>query len=169
MAAVEEPDLGPETSGIAGDLEESFRTGTEQQIIDDLFVLQSQGRQLLSDNEQILREVHRLFENDWSYSAAVGQEPPPFNPTSPISSSDLIVSPVNGAERLVGLYQQALRTLDVYTELLGNPTLEGELVAAVKRGARGRLIAPVHVNGGKLEIQDRQLASLAALAASGLL
>ena len=99
----------------------------------------------------------------------MGQEPPPFNPTSPISSSDLIVSPVNGAERLVGLYQQALRTLDVYTELLGNPTLEGELVAAVKRGARVRLISPVHVNGGKLEIQDRQLASLAALAASGLL
>jgi len=29
----------------------------------------------------------------------VGQEPPPFNPTSPISSSDLIGSPVNGAER----------------------------------------------------------------------
>jgi phosphatidylserine/phosphatidylglycerophosphate/cardiolipin synthase-like enzyme len=137
--------------------------------LDQTTFLQYRDFATTCDNEEILRDVHRLFENDWSYSAAVGQEPPPFNPTSPISSSDLIVSPVNGAERLVGLYQQALRTLDVYTELLGNPTLEGELVAAVKRGARGRLIAPVHVNGGKLEIQDRQLASLAALAASGLL
>ncbi len=136
--------------------------------LDQTTFLQYRDFATTCDNEQILREVHRLFENDWSYSAAVGQEPPLFNPTSPISSSDLIVSPVNGAERLVGLYQQALRTLDVYTELLGNPTLEGELVAAVKRGAMVRLIAPVHVNGGKQDILHRQLASLAALAASGV-
>src|SRR5271157_5719744 len=51
MQHTEEADLGPETSGIAGDLEESFCTGTEQQIIDDLFVLQSQGRQLLRQSE----------------------------------------------------------------------------------------------------------------------
>src|SRR5271165_3211492 len=47
----EEADLGPETSGIAGDLEESFCTGTEQQIIDDLFILQNQWRQLLRQSE----------------------------------------------------------------------------------------------------------------------
>ena len=121
-----------------------------------------------STNRQVLSELHRLFESDWAYSAVVGRESPPFNPTPRISMSDLIVSPVNGAERLVGLYQQARRTLDVYTELLGNLTLESELVAAVNRGVRVRLIAPVEVNGGTPEIQELQLASLAALAVAGV-
>jgi len=121
-----------------------------------------------STNRQLLSELQRLFENDWEYSAAVGQEPPLFNPTPRISSSDLIVSPVNGAERLVGLYQQARQTLDIYTELLGNRTLESELAAAVKRGVRVRLIAPLNVNGGTREIQQVQLASLRALAGAGV-
>lgn len=121
-----------------------------------------------SRNRQLIRELHRLFESDWACSAAVGQAPPPFNPTPPISRSDLIVSPTNGAERLVGLYQRARRSLDVYTELLGNPTLESELVAAVKRGVRVRLIAPLKVNGGTHEIQDLQRASLEALSGAGV-
>jgi hypothetical protein len=36
----EEADLGPEMSGIAGDLEKRFCTGTEQEIVDDLLVPQ---------------------------------------------------------------------------------------------------------------------------------
>ena len=136
--------------------------------LDETTFLQYRDFAATSTNRQILRELHRLFENDWVYSAAVGQEPAPFNPTPQISRRDLIVSPVNGAERLVGLYQEARRTLDVYTELLGNPTLESELVAAVNRGVRVRLIAPVYVNGGTSEIQELQLASLAALAAAGV-
>lgn len=62
----------------------------------------------------------------------------------------------------------ARRTLDIYAELLGNPTLESELVAAVERGVAVRLIAPLGVNGGTTEIQDLQLASLTALAAAGV-
>jgi hypothetical protein len=41
MQHAEEADLGCETSGMAGDFEKGFCAGTEQQIIDDLFVLQS--------------------------------------------------------------------------------------------------------------------------------
>jgi cardiolipin synthase len=121
-----------------------------------------------STRHEVLRELRRLFENDWAYSAAVGQEPPTFNPTPAISVSELVVSPVNGAERLVGLYQKARRTVDVYTELLGNLVLESELVAAVQRGLRVRLIAPVEVNGGTPDDQRIQLASLSALAAAGV-
>ncbi|HEY3910127.1 MAG TPA: phospholipase D-like domain-containing protein [Stellaceae bacterium] len=121
-----------------------------------------------SRDPQLLGELQRLFENDWAYSAAVGKQPPPFNPTPPISRNDLIISPVNGAERLVRLYQTATRTLDVYTELLGNLTLESELVAAVARGVRVRLIAPEQVNGGTPEIQQLQLDALAALAVAGV-
>ena len=68
----------------------------------------------------------------------------------------------------MGLYQDALRSLDVYTEIVGNPTLEGELVAAVKRGVTVRLIAPATVNGATPQEQALQNTSLAALAAGGV-
>jgi cardiolipin synthase A/B len=136
--------------------------------LDETTFMQYRDFATTSADPQILREVQHLFENDWAYSAAVGKPPPPFNPTPPISTSDLLVSPVNSAERLVRLYQVAERTLDVYTELLGNPTLESELVAAVKRGVRVRLIAPVQVNGGTRAIQQLQIDSLMALAEAGV-
>jgi hypothetical protein len=47
----EEADLGPEMSGIAGDFQKSFCTGAEQQIIDDLFILQSHRRELRRQSE----------------------------------------------------------------------------------------------------------------------
>jgi cardiolipin synthase len=121
-----------------------------------------------SDDQQILDDLSRLFENDWAYSAPPGQTAPVFNPTPPITSDPLIIGPVNGTERLVTLYQGARQTLDVYTELLGNTTLESELAAAVKRGVMVRLIAPWYVDGGTQTIQHRQLASLTALAALGV-
>jgi cardiolipin synthase A/B len=121
-----------------------------------------------SNDQQVLSDLHQLFENDWAYSAPVGQQAPAFNPTPPISSSNLIISPVNGAAKLVGIFQGAQQTLDVYTELLGNLTLESELAAATSRGVAVRLISPERVAGGSQEIQERQLASLTALAAAGV-
>lgn len=121
-----------------------------------------------SSDGPLLRELSRLFENDWAYSSPVDQAPPPFNPTPWVFGRDLIVSPVNAADRLVRLYQDARRTLDVYTELLGNPVLESQLAAAVARGVRVRLIAPIAVNGGGPEVQELQLASLVALASVGV-
>src|SRR6202171_44732 len=41
----EEAEFRAEVSGIASDFEKSFRTGAEQQIIEDLLVLQGQWRQ----------------------------------------------------------------------------------------------------------------------------
>lgn len=117
---------------------------------------------------QILAELASLFENDWAYSAEVGQPPPTFNPTCPIHKRDLLISPVNSADRLVRLYQGAQRTLDVYTELLGNQNLESELFAAVNRGVRVRLIAPAQVNGATTEVQQLQTDALKALAAAGV-
>ena len=114
------------------------------------------------------RELARLFENDWAYSTPPGQSPPPYNPTPKLVSSRLMVAPVNAAVRMTRLYQQARKTLDVYTELLGNPTLESELVAAVRRGVRVRLIAPGTVNNGSEPIQQTQARSLAQLKAAGV-
>lgn len=122
----------------------------------------------VTTDRRLIREVEQLIENDWLWTAAPDGAPPPFNPTPLAELRELIVAPVNAAERMVQLYQSARRTLDVYTELLGNPTLESELVAAVLRGVKVRLIAPQKVNGVPPEQQDLQLASLAALAAAGV-
>ena len=137
--------------------------------LDELTFLQYRDFAHVTTDQQALRDVQSVFENDWAYSAPAGQAPPPFNPTPRIANSEaVVVSPVNGAERLVRLYQDARRTLDVYTELLGNPTLESELVAAAGRGVRVRLIAPISVNGGTPDVQAQQRASLTALAAAGV-
>ncbi len=116
----------------------------------------------------MLSELDRVFENDWTYSAPPGETPPYFNPTPQLKVDNLMVSPVNSAAKLVTFYQNAKKTLDVYTELLGNPTLEGELAAAVNRGVQVRLIAPVSVNGGDDAIQQTQLTSLARLKEAGV-
>jgi phosphatidylserine/phosphatidylglycerophosphate/cardiolipin synthase-like enzyme len=136
--------------------------------LDETTFLEYRDFAAISTDRQNLRSLQGLFENDWRYSAGVGEQPAAFNPTPPFSRNNLIISPVNGAERLVRLYQAAKRTLDVYTELLGNPTLESELVAAVMRGVRVRLIAPEAVNGGTPDDPNLQHDSLVALAAAGV-
>jgi phosphatidylserine/phosphatidylglycerophosphate/cardiolipin synthase-like enzyme len=134
--------------------------------LDETTFMQYRDFATTDTDSAILYELERLFENDWTYSAEVGHEPSSFNPTSRISGPDLMISPINSADRLVRLYQKAKWTLDVYTELLGNLTLESELFAAVKRGVRVRLIAPVQVNGATPEIQQLQTDSLKALTAA---
>jgi hypothetical protein len=47
----EEADVGSEMSGIAGDFQKSFCTTAEQQIIDNLSIVQSHGRELRRQSE----------------------------------------------------------------------------------------------------------------------
>jgi cardiolipin synthase A/B len=136
--------------------------------LDETTFIQYRDFATTNSDPQILSELEQLLENDWTYSAEVGQQPASFNPTARISGKNLMISPVNSADRLVRLYQKAERTLDVYTELLGNLTLESELFAAVKRGVRVRLISPVQVNGATPEMQQLQTDSLQALATAGV-
>jgi hypothetical protein len=42
-----EADFGAEMSGIASDFEESFSSGLQQEMVQDLFVLQGQRRQFM--------------------------------------------------------------------------------------------------------------------------
>ena len=115
-----------------------------------------------------LNDLARLFENDWAHSAPVGQQPPTYNPTPGLRSTSLLVAPVNAGQRMVSLYRQARKTLDVYSELLGNPTLESELAAAVARGVRVRMISPIHVNNLPASAQTTQIKSLNQLKAAGV-
>jgi hypothetical protein len=45
MQDTEEPNLGPEVSGIAGDFEKSFRAGTKQEIVDQIIAEVAHGTQ----------------------------------------------------------------------------------------------------------------------------
>lgn len=123
---------------------------------------------LSSTDPTVLRTIRRLFANDWTYSAPVGQEPPAFNPTPAVAPPELLIAPRNAAAGLADLYQQAERRLDVYTEELGNAALESELVAAVTRGVRVRVITPVQVNGASEEQNNQHTASIQALVAAGV-
>ena len=114
------------------------------------------------------RALERLFENDWLYSRGQNVSAPVFNPTPPLGQSNLMVSPVDSSARMVNLYQGARRSLDVYSELLGNPVLEGELVAALTRGVRVRLISTQAPNGVPETWLERQTQSLATLKALGV-
>jgi phosphatidylserine/phosphatidylglycerophosphate/cardiolipin synthase-like enzyme len=68
---------------------------------------------------------------------------PPFNSTPPLSVADLIWSPVNAGAKLTGLIQEARHSIDATTELLDDPYVDSELIAAAKRGVRVRLILPL--------------------------
>jgi phosphatidylserine/phosphatidylglycerophosphate/cardiolipin synthase-like enzyme len=122
----------------------------------------------VSDEPGIIKDLLRLFENDWQHSAYPGQSSPTYNPTPVMIQPSLIVSPVYSAYRLVSFIQKAHKTLDVTSELLGDPTLESELAAAAARGVRVRLIAPETVNGATPDVQELQVSSLSALKAAGI-
>jgi len=51
MQDAEEADLCAEVSGIASDFQEGFRTGTEQEIVNDFLVLQYHRRQATRQGE----------------------------------------------------------------------------------------------------------------------
>jgi phosphatidylserine/phosphatidylglycerophosphate/cardiolipin synthase-like enzyme len=90
----------------------------------------------------IIRGVARVFDTDWDHSAPPGVAPPSYNPTPPLKVPDLIWSPVDSSDKLTALIQKARHTIDATTEWLNDRYLESELIAAVQRGVRVRLILP---------------------------
>jgi hypothetical protein len=51
MEHAEEADFGAQMAGITGDFEQRFRTGPEQEVVDDLLVLQGQRGELPRKSE----------------------------------------------------------------------------------------------------------------------
>jgi phosphatidylserine/phosphatidylglycerophosphate/cardiolipin synthase-like enzyme len=118
---------------------------------------------LILNAPRVSREVAAVFETDWAHSAPPGVAPPPDDPTPAIHDPRLIVAPVNATAQLTRLIDGARRTLDVTTEVVDDPLLEGRLVAAVRRGVRVRLIAPVVSRAN-----DDNMPALESLAAGGV-
>ena len=103
---------------------------------------------LILANRAVIREATSVFDNDWAFSAPPGQPTPPYNPTPPLRVPILIWGPPDATAKLSQLIQTARRTLDVTTELLDNPYLEGQLISAAHRGVQVRLICPSNTREG---------------------
>jgi phosphatidylserine/phosphatidylglycerophosphate/cardiolipin synthase-like enzyme len=114
-------------------------------------------------NPGTIREVTSVFDTDWSHSAPVGQSTPPFNPTPPLHVPSLIWGPTDATAKLSFLIQSAAHTIDLTTELLGDPYLEGQLIAAAHRGVQVRMITPLNTRDG-----TSNAAQAALLASAGI-
>ena len=75
----------------------------------------------VSDEPHIIKDLSRLFENDWLHSADPGQSFPTYNPTPVITQPNLIVSPDSTTHnREVGLMlddQHVVRELQSQFEI----------------------------------------------------
>lgn len=109
---------------------------------------------LVLANRAVIREVTKVFDNDWTFAAPPGVTPPPFNPTPPVHVPSLIWGPPTATAKLTQLIQQARRSIDVTTELLDDPYLESQLTAASQRGVTVRLITPLDTREGTSNAQQ---------------
>jgi phosphatidylserine/phosphatidylglycerophosphate/cardiolipin synthase-like enzyme len=98
---------------------------------------------LIVESRSTVREVTSVFDTDWAFSAPPGDPTPPYNPTPGLHAANLIWGPTDATAKLSRLIGSARHSINVTTELLDDPYLEGQLIAAAHRGVRVRLIAPV--------------------------
>jgi len=121
----------------------------------------------LGKGHEEITDLIRLFETDWSHSAEPGERSAQFNPTPPVFSKNIMVSPVNAVDRMVHLLQGAEKSVDIYTELLGNPTLESELANLILIGVHVRIITPHKITRFNIEVAERQTEALIRLKGAG--
>ncbi len=103
----EAPDLGSEMLGVEGNLQKGFRAGPEQQVVEELFVLQHQWRELVGqgkDHVEVFdREQFFLASREpaatsryltlWAVPIATGVE---YDRTMAATGTLVEMSPQNG-------------------------------------------------------------------------
>jgi cardiolipin synthase len=109
---------------------------------------------LVLNNPGIIRGVTSVFDTDWAYSAPPGDATPAYNPTPALYARSLIWGPTDATARLSQLIQSARRTINITSELLGDPYLEGQLIAAAHRGVQVHLITPLNPIGAATNAPD---------------
>ncbi|MBA3450570.1 MAG: hypothetical protein H0T18_05095 [Chloroflexia bacterium] len=82
---------------------------------------------VVTERPDAVRTAAALFEADWTR----GAEPDP---------GPLVVSPTNARVQLLGIIDDARRSLDLYAEVLRDPELLAALTAAEERGVDVRLV-----------------------------
>jgi cardiolipin synthase A/B len=109
---------------------------------------------LVLSNPGIVHEVTSVFDTDWAYSAPLEEAAPTYNPTPALHAPNLIWGPTDATAKLSQLIQSAHRSISVTSELLGDPYLEGQLIAAARRGVLVRLITPLNPIGAPTNAPD---------------
>ena len=82
---------------------------------------------VVTNEPAAVRTAAAIFEADWTRGAEPAPDP-------------LVVSPTNAREELLGLTQEAQRSLDIYAEVLRDPELLDAFIDAEGRGVRVRLV-----------------------------
>jgi cardiolipin synthase A/B len=82
-------------------------------------------------------EAEQLFNADWNRTK-----------TDPSSFQNLVVTPDNAPQRMLGLIDGAQKTLLVYNQELADPDVINHLIAAKKRGVDVQVLAAAPKNGG---------------------
>ena len=124
--------------------------------------------EILDHRQQELKELIRVFENDWNHTAHAGDASADYNPTPPISTDDLMVSPYNSAERMLHHLQSAENSVDIYTELLGNIVVEAELAELVRLGVKVRILTPFTLENMAVEVLEGHRAAMLRLKSAGV-
>jgi cardiolipin synthase A/B len=109
---------------------------------------------LVLNNPGVIHEVTSVFDTDWAYSAPPGEATPAYNPTPALHVPNLIWGPTDATAKLSQLIQSARHTINITSELLGDPYLEGQLIAAAHRGVQVRLITPLNPIGAPTNTPD---------------
>ena len=109
---------------------------------------------LVLNNPGVIHEVTSVFDTDWAYSAPPGEPTPAYNPTPALHAPNLIWGPTDATAKLSELIQSAHHAINVTSELLGDPYLEGQLIAAAHRGVQVRLITPLNPIGAPTNAPD---------------
>jgi phosphatidylserine/phosphatidylglycerophosphate/cardiolipin synthase-like enzyme len=124
--------------------------------------------EILDHRPQEIKELIRVFENDWNHTAHPGDASADYNPTPPISTDNLMVSPYNSAELMLHHLQAAETSVEIYTELLGNIVVEAELAELVRLGVKVRILTPFTLEGMAVEVLEGHRAAMLRLKSAGV-
>jgi phosphatidylserine/phosphatidylglycerophosphate/cardiolipin synthase-like enzyme len=92
---------------------------------------------VISHDPDVIREFNEVFEADWLNADQQTRETPP------LSSLQLLWSPVNATDRLISLIQSAKTTIEVYVENFSSQEISQALIEAATRGVKIRVITPL--------------------------
>jgi len=84
---------------------------------------------IITTNPAEIAEIQRVFEADWNYQPATVTQP------------TLVWSPINSRKRILGVVNDATKTLMVYNEEIQDEACIQALISAASRGVSVRLIS----------------------------
>jgi len=97
--------------------------------LDPAFFSTTRDFGIVTTNQSEIREIAEVFEADWNYQTVTPSEP------------TLVWAPVNARAKILGLINNATKTIEVYNDEITDPQCIDALGAAAKRGVAVRVLA----------------------------